>query len=503
MSLHHFTVYDIYKKNANFYKNKTALFEYGHEIGFEALFHKSRSLAAGLSNFGLKKGDRIAVLAQNTYHYFPLFAAASALGTILVHINWRLSREEIQDILMDTEPTVLISDVQSSQLVSELSSNCPFLQQVFVFGETGHEIRSFDSLYLDEPMTQKEEVFGNDPFLMIHTAAVQGKPKGAVLSQENVILSIFQLLSTLSISQNDAYLNILPLYHIMDIIIGLAVMQAGGKNVIMSKFEADTALQSVQNQGISILGTFPPILDNLLSEIKKGDYNLSSVKHVLGLDQPETINKWEESTNSRFWSLYGQTETSGMISYAPFADRPGSAGKPAYLVDMKIVDDFDRDLSANEKGEILIRGPLVFQGYWQEPDLNQIIFRDNWHHTGDLGRLDQDGYLFFMGRKPEKDLIKSGGENVFPVEVEKVILEHPAVSEVSVIGIPDAKFGEGIKALCVLKTGQSVEEKELRYFVGSKIAGYKKPRYISFIDELPKREDGIVDRDKVKELYGE
>ncbi len=503
MSLHHFTVYDIYKKNAIFYKNKTALFEHGHEIGFEDLFHKSRSLAAGLSNFGLKKGDRIAVLAQNTYHYFPLFAATSALGTILVLINWRLSREEIQDILMDTEPTILVSDAQSSQLVSELSSNCPFLQQAFVFGETGHEMKSFDSLYLDRSLAKQEEVCGSDPFLIIHTAAVQGKPRGAVLSQDNVMLSIFQLLSTLNIHHNDGYLNILPLYHIMDIIIGLAVMQAGGKNVILSRFEAGTALKSVQDHGISILGTFPPILDNLLSEIEKGDYNLSSIKHVLGLDQPETINRWEEVTKSQFWSLYGQTETSGMISYAPFADKPGSAGRPAYLVDMKIVDDFDRDLSVNEKGEILIRGPLVFQGYWQEPDLNQIVLRDNWHHTGDMGRLDQNGYLFFMGRKPEKDLIKSGGENVFPVEVEKVILEHPAVSEVSVIGIPDPKFGEGIKALCVLNPGQDLDEKELRDFVGSRIAGYKKPRYVSFIDVLPKREDGIIDRDKVKELYGE
>jgi len=153
-------------------------------------------------------------------------------------------------------------------------------------------------------------------------------------------------------------------------------------------------------------------------------------------------------------------------------------------------------------GEILVRSPLVFHGYWGEEELTKHTFREQWHHTGDAGRMDEDGYLWFAGRKAEKELIKPGGENVYPVEVEKVVLEHPNVQEVSVIGIPDLKFGEGIKAVCVLKPNAKLSEQELIDFVAGRIARYKKPGYVEFVESLPKKEDGSIDRVKVKAIYG-
>jgi acyl-CoA synthetase (AMP-forming)/AMP-acid ligase II len=184
------------------------------------------------------------------------------------------------------------------------------------------------------------------------------------------------------------------------------------------------------------------------------------------------------------------------------AERPGSAGRPGPLVDMRIADEADREVDAGKPGEIQIRGPLVFAGYWGEKELTDQTLRGGWHHTGDVGRLDEEGYLFFVGRKAEKELIKPGGENVYPAEVEKVVLEHPGIREVAVIGVPDPKFGEGIKAVCVLKKGARISEQELIEFVGGRIARYKKPGYVEFVDALPKRGDGTVDRTKVKELYG-
>jgi len=166
------------------------------------------------------------------------------------------------------------------------------------------------------------------------------------------------------------------------------------------------------------------------------------------------------------------------------------------------VDEFDHEVEAGKVGEILVRGPLVFHGYWGEDDLTKHTFRDEWHHTGDAGRMDQDGYLWFAGRKAEKELIKPGGENVYPIEVEKVILEHPSVQEVSVIGVPDPKFGEGIKAICVLKPSAKLTEQELIDFVGGRIARYKNRVTVKFVASLPKKEDGSVDRVKVKEMYG-
>jgi long-chain acyl-CoA synthetase len=192
----------------------------------------------------------------------------------------------------------------------------------------------------------------------------------------------------------------------------------------------------------------------------------------------------------------------GFTSICRNSERPGSAGRPGPLVDLKIVDEFDREVEMGKPGEILIRGPLVFQGYWDEVELTKYTFREGWHHTGDMGRLDEEGFLWFVGRKAEKELIKPGGENVYPVEVEKIILEHPYIQEVSVIGVPDPKFGEGIKAICVLKPNAKLTEQELIDFVAGKIARYKKPGYVDFVTALPKRGDGSIDRIAVKAMYG-
>jgi long-chain acyl-CoA synthetase len=166
-----------------------------------------------------------------------------------------------------------------------------------------------------------------------------------------------------------------------------------------------------------------------------------------------------------------------------------------------IADAFDQEVSRGDSGEILVRGPLVFQGYWKERELTEHTLRTDWHHTGDLGRVDDEGYLWYIGRKSEKELIKSGGENVYPVEVEKTILQHPAVNEVTVIGVPDPGFGEAIKAICVLKPGYNLSEQEIIDFVGKRIARYKKPKSVHFVDSLPKTKDGSIDREQVKGKY--
>jgi long-chain acyl-CoA synthetase len=170
--------------------------------------------------------------------------------------------------------------------------------------------------------------------------------------------------------------------------------------------------------------------------------------------------------------------------------------------EIRLVDDYDHPVPAGQVGEITMKGPMIFKGYWNLPADNEYTFRDRWHHTGDLGRFDEDGFLWFAGRKAEKELIKPGGENVYPAEVEKVILEHPAVDKTVVFGVPDPKWKEGIKAVCRLKAGQSLETRELIKFVGERIAGYKKPQYVEFVMDFPLLEDGSPDRSKIKEQYG-
>jgi long-chain acyl-CoA synthetase len=222
---------------------------------------------------------------------------------------------------------------------------------------------------------------------------------------------------------------------------------------------------------------------------------------VVGLESSETIERFENTVGGQFWLVYGQTETMALTCLCPNRERPGSDGKPGPLVDLMIADAFDQEVSPGDSGEILVRGPLVFKGYWKESELTEHTLREGWHHTGDLGRMDDAGYLWHIGRKAEKDLIKSGGENVYPVEVEKTILQHPAVEEVSVIGVPDSEFGEGIKAICVLKPGCALAEQEIIDFVAERIARYKRPRSVLFVESLPKMKDGSIDREQVKAKY--
>jgi acyl-CoA synthetase (AMP-forming)/AMP-acid ligase II len=276
---------------------------------------------------------------------------------------------------------------------------------------------------------------------------------------------------------------------------------AGALNVNMSKFDAETAVDLIQSKKVSVLFDFSPILGSILDAQEKRGADISSLQSVMGLDAPDTIERYQKATGGCFYSMYGQTETSCLTSMGRYDDRPGSAGRPIPLGLVELVDDADHAVPTGQVGEITLKGPMVFKGYWHLDADNAHTFRNGRHHTGDLGRFDEDGFLWYAGRKPEKELIKPGGENVYPAEVEKVILENPAVTKTMVFGVPDPKWKEGIKAVCVLKAGRHLTDKELIEFVGGRIARYKKPQYVQFVDALPEK-NGSIDRQAVKALYG-
>jgi long-chain acyl-CoA synthetase len=306
----------------------------------------------------------------------------------------------------------------------------------------------------------------------------------------------------LKINPADVHLNLLPIFHIAGLCIATSAFHAGALNVNMSRFDAEKAVNLIGEKKASFLFDFTPILSNILDQQAKSGKSISSLRAVIGLDVPDTIEKYQKISGGTFYCMYGQTETSCLATVSPYNDRPGAAGQSILLGDVQLVDENDQSVPTGQAGEIILRGPMVFRGYWNLPDDNSYTFRNDWHHTGDLGRFDEEGYLWFAGRKPEKELIKPGGENVYPAEVENAVLQHPAIEKCVVIGVPDPKWKEGIKAVCQIKTGMTVTGKELVTFVASKIARYKKPQYVEFVSEIPLQSDGIADRAKVKELYG-
>ena len=491
------TLYDLFLRNASLHRDRPALKYDDGQITCRELADQSAAIACGLARQGLKKGDRVGILANNSPSYFLVMGAAACLGAILVPLNWRLSVEELHHILMDAEPACLFYDDAHADTIERLSAlpgvpetRTPLAQLTALATTARDGLDEFD-------------VGGDDPYCLIYTAAVEGRSRGAVLSHHNFIYSNIQTMATLNLSAKDTYLNMLPLFHITGLNLAFSVMHAGGLNVIMERFDAPGALDWIEKARVSLIGSFPPILSNLMEAFEQQPRDLSSLTHVLGLDHPDAIRAFEERADCRFWTLYGQTETSGFVTLSPVSEAPGSAGRQGLLTKYRIVDELDRELPVDTAGEIVVRGPLVFKGFWRQEAYNERIFRNGWHHTGDLGSIDADGTLWFKGRKPEKELIKPGGENVYPAEVESAIMTHEAVVDVAVIGVPDPKFGEGVKAVCVLKAGKTLSPEDLAEFVASRIARYKKPRYVAFVDQLPKQSDGTTDRDQVKALYGQ
>ncbi|MFP4474685.1 MAG: AMP-binding protein [Desulfatibacillaceae bacterium] len=502
MELRTFSVYDIFKRNAKNVPGSVAVVFGDRRVTYAELLVEVNRMASGLASLGVGKGDRVAVLSHNRPEYVAAFGAVAALGAIIVPVNWRLSAEECKHVVEDTTPRASICDENCRERMEEIvEMGAPVGRPVSVTPCDEDWVCLSDLPGDDAPTLA--EVAADDPYCVIHTAAVEGKARGAVLTHGNVIYGNMQALAVMGLAREPVHLSMLPLFHITGVNLTLTTAHAGGRNVIMEKFDAERAVQSIRDEGVTLLASFPPILATLTERIQAEGGGADTLAHVLGIDSPDNIKAFEETTGATFWCLYGQTETSGPVTFSPARERPGSAGQPGPLTDVRLADDGDRDVPLGENGEILVRGPLVFAGYWNKDEVNRHTFRDGWHHTGDIGRFDEGGYLWFGGRKPEKDLIKPGGENVYPAEVEAACLEHPGMAEVCVIGVPDRKWGEGIKAVCVRKPGQEFSAEDLIAFVGGRIARYKKPQYVAFVEALPKTAAGVVDRIRVKEEHGE
>jgi len=504
MGLYDFTFYDLINRNAVCFENRPAWFEVddGRTLTFGQFKETVDRFACGLQNLGLKKGDRIGILGKNSLEYFLLYSAAAVLGAIILPINWRLSADEIIYNLNDCGPEIIFVDEEYQELIGGAKEKLTSVKNYYNLRIKGGRFLDIASL-LDNPgYLEPADVSADDGFVIIHTAAVAGRPRGALLSHGNVLCANMHLNYCFNLSPEDVHLNLLPLFHVGGLFMATNSFHAGALNINMSKFDAIKAVELIEEERVTLLFDFPPILSSILKASEETKRDIHTLKSVIGLGTPKDIEKYQKMTGGTFYCMYGQTETSCLATIGRYDDRPGSAGKTISLAQIRLVDDSDKPVPVGQVGEITMKGPMVFKGYWNLPEDNIRTFRHGWHHTGDLGRLDEDGFLFYAGRKPEKELIKPGGENVYPAEVEKVILEHPAVEKTVVFGVPDPKWKEGIKAVCQLKKGENLDSKQLIDFVGERIARFKKPQYVEFADQIPLQKDDSPDRAKVKELYG-
>lgn len=504
MSVHAFTVYDMIARGALAYGDAPAVILADRAVSFREFRGRVDALAAGLHGLGIGAGDRVCILAQNDVAYLDLYGACARQGIIAYPINWRLTAEEVERVVDRATPTMIVVDAATRGLVSGWRAGKRAVTHWYQLGEPADGgFESLATLYRDGPPPTAAEVAPDDPFAVISTAAVDVVPRGAVLTHANLITANLTAIGSIGFTPADRYLLALPLFHVTALGMAMAHMHAGGASVLVSRFDAEEAVRLIDAHRVTHVSDFPPVLSSLLDAAEKLHSGLPSLKHVSGLDSPQTIQRLHERTRAQFWTGFGQSETSGFVSLQRVSDKPGAAGKPVPAAQVRLVDDYDREVEVGTPGEIVVRGPLVFQGYFAQPDVTAYTFRNGWHHTGDVGRFDGDGYLYYVKRKPEKELIKPGGENVYPAEVETVIMQMAGVSGVCVYGIPDAKWGEAIKAVVEVKVSGELTAQQVSDFVGSKIARFKRPHAVAFTEALPRTAEGAVDRDAVKAKWGD
>jgi long-chain acyl-CoA synthetase len=505
MGLYDFTFYDLINRNALAFGSRICWQEVddGRQLTFVEYKQRVDLLASGLSHAGIAKGDRIGVLGKNSLEFFLVYGAAARLGAIVLPINWRLSADEVCYNLNDCQAKIVFADAEFQPILDAKRDELPSVKACYnLKGDLGNASKF--TMLLEKGVTVPPgDVASTDGFVIIHTAAVAGRPRGALLSHGNILSADMQFNCSMEFTPRDVNLNLLPLFHVAGLFMVTSTFHAGGSSLNISKFEAKEAAKLIQEKGATVFFDFPPILDSIVKAATEEHLDISSLRAVVGLGTKEVIEQFQSVSGGSYYAMYGQTETSCLATIGKYADRPGSAGKVIMLGDVQLVDEHDQPVANGEVGEITVKGPMVFLGYWGLPGDNAYTFREGWHHTGDLGRFDADGFLFYAGRKAEKELIKPGGENVYPAEVEKVILQHPAVAQTVVIGVPDPKWKEGIKAVCQLHAGKSLTAAELIAFVGERIARFKKPQYVEFVSDLPLKKDGSPDREAVKSLYGQ
>ncbi|HET7341299.1 MAG TPA: AMP-binding protein [Methylomirabilota bacterium] len=502
-AVHGFSVYDALARGGVVHADAPAVIQGERQVSFRELRRRIDALAGGLAALGIGRGARVCVLAQNDVAYLELYGACARQGIVAYPINWRLTAPEVERVLERAAPALMVADASTLAIVGDWPAAKKSVRHWYQLGDTAAPgFRPFAALYRDGAPPAPAAVGPDDVFAVISTAAVDVIPRGAALTHANVLTASLVAAAAFGLTPGDRYLVALPLFHITALGTALAHLQAGAACVIVPRFDADEAVRLIDRHRVTHLSDFPPVLGGVLDAAAKAGSRLPSLRDVAGLDAPPTIQRLHEATGAQFWTGFGQSETSGFVTIQRVRERPGASGRPVPGAEVRLVDDDDREVPVGTPGEIVVRGPLVFAGYYAQPDVTGYTFRNGWHHTGDVGRFDADGYLHYVKRKPEKELIKPGGENVYPAEVETVIMQMEGVSGVCVFGVPDVKWGEAVKAVVEVKPAGRYTAAQVSEFVGGKIARFKRPHAVAFTDALPRTAEGAVNRDAVKATWG-
>ena len=477
---------------ARYYPELTALASGDKRSSFRELHDRVGRIAAALRKLGFESGDRLAILLPNEPEYLELVHACAWLGVVVVPLNIRLSVAEIDHILSDATPRGL---VRHSSLPTPTVQ--PPLQRVI------------DQEPLDVPADSYPEAI-YDPeavLVLIYTSGTTGRPKGVMLSHENILATVNNTNYWLPYKEGGVYLHAAPMFHVADFPLIFAAPAFGACQVTIAKFNAQAFCETVQRERVTRTVLVPTMINLVTQFADIGKYDLTSLEE-LGYGgspmAPELIRRTREILpRAKLIQVYGLSETgflTGLTDSEHTENRLTSCGRPCPGIDVRVVDESGKEVEAGKQGELVARGANIMRGYWKNPEETSRSFRDGVFRTGDIGYQDADGYFFILDRL--KDMIVTGGENVYSGEVEAVIYSHPAVREVAVFGIPDPKWGEIVTACVVLKPGVNLNADDLIGYCRRSLASYKVPRRVDFSDtELPKSGSGKILKKVLRESF--
>jgi fatty-acyl-CoA synthase len=466
--------------------------------------HVNRA-ANGLRALGVNHGDRVAYLDLNHPRFFVTMFATAKLGAIFVPLNFRLTAPELSFIVNDAGVHTLVHDDMFAPVIDEIRGELPCRNIVSPTARDG--VRAWAEVLHDQRDGEIDaQVDVDEVAVIMYTSGTTGRPKGAMLTHGNFLWNNINALLGYDTLTDDRTLVVAPLSHIGGLnVTPLLAFLKGATVVLERSFDPTRVLELIPRQRITTMFGVPAMFLFISQHPGFATADLSSVRSFIcgGAPVPEALIRLYGERGISFAQGYGLTETAPFASIVPVEralDKIGSAGVPPFFTEVRCVDDRDEPVPPGERGEVVVRGPNVMKGYWNRPEATAEAIRHGWFHTGDVGVMDDEGYLYIVDRK--KDMIISGGENVYPAEVEDAIYAHPDVAEVAVIGVPDARWGETVCAIVVAKPGTSPTEQDVKDFTQGRLARYKQPHTVIFTDVLPRNPAGKVLKFELRERFG-
>jgi len=514
---------ELLPKAAKLYPDKEAVVCGDFRMDYKGFAERVWQLSNGLIRMGIKRNDRVAILHENCHVFLEVYFASAHLGIILVPLNFRLSTRELTMILNDSRPRILIAQNIFRDKAVGIPDLVPHIEKI-IWTQRSTESGSgpidldYEALLKEQTITPPPElnIKDDDVAHLYYTSGTTGRPKGVMLTHKNVKSHALGTIAELHLADSDHWFHVAPLFHLADAWATFAVTWVGGKHVLIPAFDPKEVLGLIEQEKITLSNLIPTMLNMMVNHPDVGKFDYSSLRVILSGGAsiaPETVRKIIEAFKCDYIQTYGMTETSPYLTLSILKQHlkelsweerlryKARTGREFINVNLKVVDDQGNEVAKDDKqvGEIIAKGDIVTPGYWNLPEETEKAILDGWLYTGDMAVVDSEGYVNIVDRK--KDMIITGGENVYSTEVENVLYTHPNILEAAVIGVPDAHWGEAVKACVVLKDGCKLGEEEIIAFCKENLAHYKAPKSVDFLSELPKTGSGKIYKKGLRDPY--